>query len=146
MMGTQTIKRLRPDFGLKDLVLHEERGETSYLPDEFAPHTVTATISADHQCNLSFEYSINEDSGANLVIDAGSTVSVGKYSGKILRITVSFSSRQDLIQRFLVVAEFLGARQKLLPKLSYQKHYEIVVGTLLSITNEMRDNPEMIRL
>ena len=143
-MGIETIRRLRPGFGLDDLMLHREGGETSYLPDEFAPHTITATISPEHVCQLSFEYSINEDVGTKLHLNQA-TINVGKYSGKILGIKVPFQNRQDLIQKFLMTGELMETREKLLPKASYQKHYEIVRGTLKRIVNDLLTNADVIK-
>src|SRR5688500_1374957 len=71
--------RRRPTFRFDDLLLHKGTGELSYLPDEFAPHTIMLLKPRENKYEFDFEYSIDEsaDDPKNFGIVS---FTFGKYS------------------------------------------------------------------
>lgn len=145
MVGTHQIKRFRPQFGLNDLMLSRHGGEESFMPSDFAPHTVRADLFRIKEaigCALIFEYSIDEDE-TNYPAAPEIAFVTGKYSGKILEIRMGFSSFEDLYSKTVKLLALLETKKTFPAKESLRKHFEIVADIVSKFHADLMTDPEM---
>ena len=136
----QQIQRIRPNFGQIDLLLHQREGEISFLPSELVPNTTIVSLQNSYTCEIEFEYQINEDATTQTV-DIGIKLVTGKYTNKVLKITIDFNSFSDLLNKIIIAANRLENRRKMLTKDSHKKNYDLVGGILGDIIEQLgRDN------
>jgi len=124
------LQRVRPNFRDKDLLLHSQTGELSYLPEEFAPHTILVSVAKPKVCEFVFEYQIDEDANSEKIIDIGIKGIFGKYTDKVLKLSIDFSSLKDLIGKLAIASTSLNTKKGNLNKESYRKHYDLVIRIL----------------
>jgi hypothetical protein len=133
---------------MDELLLHRETGELSYAPDEFVPHTITATLSSGQNgaeiCDLVFEYSIEESRGSSSSPDMGVKIVLGRYTYKVLSVAIEFTSHQDLLNRLALVDSWLGTRRLMLPKDSYKKNYQLVSEVIGDFIDKLVEHPELL--
>ena len=137
------IQRVRPNYEVEDLLLHNRTGESSYLPTEFAPHTILASFAKRNLCEFDFEYQIDEDEDTETRLGLGIKVVFGKYTGKVLKLFIEFNSLNDLIGKIEIASNSLHTKKSLLNKESYKKHYDLVIQILENFEMDLLNNQEL---
>ena len=149
-MGVEVLKRMRPVYGLDQLTLSRQTGETSYLPAEYTPHTCKATLvnSKEHgmTCVLGFEYSINEDLGPSKTEDPGVVIMKGRYSGKIICIQLAYKSLADLTNVAARAITRLTSMAIYADKESHRKNIDLVRELIERFHTDLVSNSDMQRL
>lgn len=135
--------RRRPTFEPADLLLLERTGELNYMPDEMAPHTVTADLIDSRLFVFSFEYSFDE-TPMKLPPSADIMITVGKYSQKVLKVAFEAPTAEDLLRMLLTTIGILRSRQRSLPKASYKKNYDLVCEQLEHFAEDIQEDPSII--
>ncbi|MCW5955247.1 MAG: hypothetical protein KIT61_01595 [Pyrinomonadaceae bacterium] len=131
--------RQRPHYTPSDLLIHQASGESSYIPDEFVPHTITGDRTPDDQFEIRFEYPIDE-----AVVEeppsSGVRFMVGKYSRKIINITFHAGSVDEFKARIHFVVKLLKVKKLNLTKQSHRKHYDLICGAFLRILDDLEND------
>lgn len=139
-------RRIRPHFGQIDLLLRDKTDELSFLPSEFVPHTTIVDIKDDYECNIEFEYQIDEDAGAKQSIDMDIELVIGKYTNKVLKIIIDFNSASDLFKKIVVATNYLKNRRNILTKDSHKKNYDLVSSILQRVVKQLSGDNHLRKL
>lgn len=102
----------RPGFTLEERFLKSPReNEKRLLPFAMLPQIITGDFSTPHKCSFSLEYSINETVGAKVKLGEHIMLDVGKFSQKVLAVTVTYKNRDDFFQTLTKFQAYLEMRQ-----------------------------------
>jgi hypothetical protein len=138
---------MRPQFQLNDLRVSEGAGEVSYLPSDYAPHTITANVvelkHGERGVVFSFEYSIDEDPSSPQTPDPGIVILSAKYSGKILEIRLPLGDTEDLLGKTVTLMNRLNIMAGMTDKQSHKKHLRLVHGLIRKFRFQLQNDVAM---
>lgn len=142
----QQIERIRPHFKRNELLLHDRTAELSFLPSELVPHTITANLKANWICEIIFEYQIDEIPATKESLSMGIVLEKGKYTNKVLSLTIDFNSHTDLINKIAVSSQCLKIKKNMLTKDSHKRNYDLSVSILDEILSRVQNDTQLKNL
>ena len=128
----------RPTLTRNELLIDEKENETRYVPSSLVPSEIVGTIYRN-KLKLEFKYISPESSGKKLFPLKDVEIELGKFTEKILAISVSFEpTYENLLDSFDVAAKAIRKARVGLPRASAQKSYDLISSFLAQAKEDFR--------
>lgn len=132
-MALQTLTKPkythRPQFTPDDFLISKKGNESRYVPASLVPENIVGDI-FPNRVIFYFAYSVPETSSVSKTFD-NTEIATGKYTGKILSITLSFQPDfASLMAAFENARTAIRKAKAFTQKNSIQKSYEIIANFL----------------
>lgn len=126
----------RPDFTREELSLKSPKtNERRFVPFALVPHTVKGEFDSD-ECVLKFEYLIDETLGQKINPDSNISISIGKYTEKILEIVINHKGQRSFLSNLLQTEELLKTLRDGIEREPVKRNYDLVVEILQDISKD----------
>ena len=127
----------RPTLKPSDILIGERDHESRYVPSSLVPTEIVGTIYRN-KLQLDFKYISNESAGKK-VSDDKIEIETGKFTGKILAISISFEPHyENVISSFDAASKIVRNARTRLTKQSTHKSYDLILEFLAKAKSDFQ--------
>lgn len=132
----------RPSLRPHDFLIDQRGNEARYVPSTLVPLEISGDVYLN-RLELRFRYITSESSASRKFSSGQAEVEVGKFTQKILGISLTFDANyESVLASFDIAAKYVRKLRASLQKPSIQKSYEFVAEFLEQAKNDFK-NPKM---
>ena len=133
---------LRPTFTEKHTsIVSKRKNERRFVPSALVPHTVEIAVQSEG-CTIVFEYTIDELKDRTITSCPDVSVTLGRYTKKVLLITLSYANIAELPRLLLEAEEVIVRLQRDDNRESLNRNYSLISELLRDVAQKYQTDAQ----
>lgn len=136
----------RPTFtAAEKSISTKKKKERRFVPSALIPHTAQIVVESNI-CSIALDYTIDELKDGSQELSSEVSVILGKYTKKVVSITLSYQTVNELPQILQRAEKLVVALQVDDNRVSVNRNYNLVADLLNDIANKYETDPQFREL